>query len=170
MEFIQKMKKREFIEMGLKTLAALLLAFIAIILMEGMIYGLQLNAYKTYATTANFDSDDTIAYCMKEKTHPTTGEDLYFVLCYNEGDEFEWTAAKSDLRTREQCLELYAKEVVFRAPNAFEFSITSATHYIVMGVFVAAVAGFFVYRFIRLAKEYKHIEENYKKNGTIEFN
>ena len=51
MEFINKMKKREFIEMGLKTLAAVFAAFLAIILMEGMIYGIQLNALKTKSIT-----------------------------------------------------------------------------------------------------------------------
>ena len=39
MDFIKKMKKREFIEMSLKTVAAVLSAFIAVILMEGMILG-----------------------------------------------------------------------------------------------------------------------------------
>ena len=43
MEFIKQMKKREFIEMSLKALACLLGAFIAFILMEGMIYGIKLN-------------------------------------------------------------------------------------------------------------------------------
>ena len=47
MEFISKMKKREFIEMGLKALASLLAAFLAIILMEGMIYSIYLNDLKT---------------------------------------------------------------------------------------------------------------------------
>ena len=40
MEFIKTMKKREFIEMTLKTIAAICACFIAIILMEGMIYGI----------------------------------------------------------------------------------------------------------------------------------
>ena len=52
MEFIKRMKKREFIEMGLKTLAAILAAFLAIILMEGMIYSIELNALKTKSKAA----------------------------------------------------------------------------------------------------------------------
>ena len=77
MEFINKMKKREYIEMGLKTLAAILAAFLAIILMEGMIYGIQLNALKTKSTTASAASGSTIAYCIHS---PEKGnDDRYFV-------------------------------------------------------------------------------------------
>ena len=61
------------------------------------------------------------------------------------------------------------KEVKFNAPNAFMFSITP-THYVVMVIFVLGVAGFFTYKFISLAKEYKKIEENFRKTGTIEIN
>ena len=97
----------------------------------------------------------------------------YFVLYYNENaegeDSYEWSANKNDLKTKEECEALSVKEVVYRAPNAFEFSITG-THYIIISIFVAVVAGYFVYRFVRLTKEYKHIEDNFKKTGTIEFN
>ena len=56
---------------------------------------------------------------------------------------------------------------MMRAPTAFEFTITGV-HYVVMAVFVLAVGGFFTYKFILLSKEYKKIEENYKKTGSIE--
>ena len=58
-------------------------------------------------------------------------------------------------------------EVVYGAPNAFEFSITPV-HFIVMTVFMLAVGGFFTYKFIALSKEYKKIEDNFKKTGAIE--
>ena len=45
MEFIKKMKKREFIEMGLKTLIAFFACFIAIVLMCGMIYSIGIKSY-----------------------------------------------------------------------------------------------------------------------------
>ena len=61
MEFIKQMKKREFIEMGLKTLAAVMAAFLAIILMEGMIYGIKLNAFETKGSTSISNSGTTVA-------------------------------------------------------------------------------------------------------------
>ena len=165
MEFIKTMKKREFIEMGLKTLAAILAAFLAIILMEGMIYGVELNALKTKGKTLLTVSNQTILYCIEES------EDQYFLLAFNPENENQWSA-KSDenLKTREECEAMVGntvKEVRFRAPTAFEFSI-NGVHYAIMAVFVAAVAGFFVYKFVALSKEYKRIEENFKKTGTIE--
>lgn len=161
MEFIQKMKKREFIEMGLKTLAALLACFVAIILMEGMIYGITLNSYMKNGSNAKFQDSQTIAYCIE------VDEDQYFVLAYNEEDGDPWSAAASDLKTKAECEALTVKEVVYHAPNSFRFTIT-AGHYVVMAIVVAAVVGFFVYRFIALAKEYNRIEDNFNKTGEIE--
>ena len=86
---VNKMKKIEYIEMGLKTLAALLAAFLAIVLMEGMIYGIQLNALKTSGTSNSASSGSTIAYCIEED------DDKYFVLYYNKGSEKEWSALKN---------------------------------------------------------------------------
>ncbi len=166
MEFIKKMKKREFIEMGLKTLAAIMAAFLAIILMEGMIYGIELNALKTAGKGHVTFSNSTIAYCIKED------DDKYFVVYYNpENTEKQWSATKDNFKTKEECLAMEGstvKEVVMHAPNAFVFSITPI-HYVVMAVFVSAVAGFFVYKFVALTKEYQKIEDQFKKNGTIEF-
>ena len=165
MDFIKKMKKREFIEMGLKTLAALLAAFLVIILMEGMIYSIQLHALEKSDTSTTYPST-TIAYCIEKE------DNKYFVLYFNEDtfDEgnYEWSA-NSTLKTEEECKALKVKEVVWGAPSAFKFSITG-THYVVIAVFVAIVAGFYTYRFIRLVKEYNRIEDNFRKNGTIEFN
>ncbi len=160
MEFVERMKKREFIEMALKTAIAVFASLIAITLMEGMIYGIQLKALRN--SSASMVTEQTVAYCIKE-------DDKYFVVYSNENSQ--WTASK-DLLTKEQCEALKVgsvpvKEVIYRAPNAFEFSITPV-HYVVMTVFVLVVIGYFVYRFIALGKEYKKIEENYKKTGTIE--
>ena len=166
MEFIKRMKKREFIEMSLKALAALLALFLAVILMEGMIYGIQLNALKTKATNSTAISNSTIAYCIPEE------DDKYFVVYYNadeDKDTYDWSAVKNEYKTKDECEALSVKEVVFRAPNAFEFSITGI-HFVIIAVVTVALAGFFAYRFVRLAKEYKRIEENFVKNGTIEIN
>ena len=169
MDFIKTMKKREFIEMGLKTLAAILAAFLAIILMEGMIYAIELNALKTKGTTSSANSGSTIAYCIQESIN----KDAYYIVYYTaENDpKYQWSSIGTDIKTKEECLKMVTdqkvKEVVFHAPNAFDFSITS-THYIVMTVFVLAVAGFFVYKFFNIAKGYKQTEEQFLKTGTIE--
>lgn len=166
MEFIKQMKKREFIEMGLKTAAAILAAFLAIILMEGMIYGINLNALKTKGSGYVAQDGSTIAYCIKEK------EDKYFVIYHNpENKDGEWTASKDTYLTKAECEAMegtIVKEVKFNAPNAFKFTITPI-HYVVMAVFVLGVAGFFTYKFIALNKEYTKIEDTFKKTGTIEF-
>ena len=66
MEFIKRMRKREFVEMTLKTISAILAAFLAIILMEGMIYSIELNAIRNHSNVAVFYSDRTIVYCIEE--------------------------------------------------------------------------------------------------------
>ena len=164
MEFIKQMKKREFIEMSLKTLIALLAAFMVIILMEGMIYGITLNAYKTKAKSGYSTSESTIAYCIEVE------DDEYFLLYHDtnkKNQDGEWTADPVR-RSKKYCEEkLIAKEIVFHAPNAFEFTI-NGIHYVVMAMFVSAVVGFFVYKFIALSKSYKKIEDEFEKTGTIE--
>ena len=168
MDFIKRMKKREFLEMGLKALAAVLAAFLAIILMEGMIYGINLHALKTQGGNYTANTSSTIAYCIEQE------DDKYLVLFYNEdvdnAGNREWSAA-SDLISREDCTakKLSVKDVKFKAPNAFEFSI-EGFHFVIMGVFVGLVIGLFVYRFIRLGKAYKKIEEEFNATGTIAFN
>lgn len=165
MEFIKQMKKREFIEMGLKALAAVMAAFLAIILMEGMIYGIKLNAFETKGSTSISNSGTTTAYCIEK------GEDKYFVLYYDcdktTGVE-TWSATKGTYKTKAECEKLVANKIIFGAPSAFTFTITPV-HYVVMSVFMAAVAGFFVYKFVALSNTYKKIEDNFEKNGTIEF-
>ncbi len=173
MDFIKRMKKREFIEMGLKTLATVLAGFLAIILMEGMIYSIKLHALTTKGSSEMMLNDKetgTIAYCIKQ------GEDKYFVLCYNEGQtkngaSSDWSSIANKYRTKAECEALEGtsvRKVVFDAPNAFTLSITSPVHYVVMTVFMAGIAGFYVYKFIRLGQSYKKIEEEFNKTGTIE--
>lgn len=167
MEFVQRMKKREFIEMTLKTIAAILGAFIVIILMEGMIYSVTLNAYMKKSTQSTSQTGSTVAYCIKQE------EDKYFVLYYNkdatnQGAKSDWSSNAGKYYTKAECENLTVKKIIWRAPTAFEFTITPV-HYGVMVVFVLIVAGFYVYRFVRLGKSYDKIETEYKTNGTIEF-
>ncbi len=174
MDFIKNMKKREFIEMSLKCFASLLAAFLAIILMEGMIYGIMLNG--VYSTTSStFNSSSTIVYAVK------TSDDQYDLIYKNLHEVWEDTNDDGVTELVDSYYKWSVKENVpsseventtfykfyDRAPNAFELSITSM-HYVVMVIFVVAVVGFFVYRFIMLAKSYKDLENEYNKTGTIE--
>lgn len=175
MDFIKNMKKREFIEMSLKCLASVFAAFLAIILMEGMIYGIMLNG--VYAKdNSSFNSGSTIVYAVK--TSRNSYDLIYknlteeWVDTNNDGqsdtkvDSYYSWSVKENVSSEEVENGTYYK-LYNRAPNAFELSITPM-HYVVMGVFVAAIGGLFVYRFIRLAKSYKDLEEEYRKTGTIE--
>lgn len=169
MDFIKKMKKREFIEMSLKTVAAVLSAFIAVILMEGMIYGIYLNYYKTKSTTSVTQAQSTVAYCIKES------DDKYFVLYYNDSlpkQRDRWSATSNSTKTKAQCEELLneenpqVKEIIWKAPSASKLSM-SPVHYVVITIFIAGVAGYFVYKFVKLKKLYDSIEKEYKETGTI---
>ena len=143
-------------------------AFVAVILMEGMIYGIQLNAYTTKGSTASYVAGQFDAYCIEK------GEDSYIVLYHNVGDAFsgentEWFCVSNSRFTKQQCedLKTEARNVYFNAPNAFEFSITPV-HFVVIILFVGVVVGYFVYRFVKLNKEYKKVEKTYEETGTIE--
>ena len=127
MEFIKQMKKREFIEMGLKAFAAFLAAFLAIILMEGMIYGIQLNSLKTKGTSSLTYSASTIAYCIEQENNE------YFIIYYNKDSSFkEWSANRSQTKTLEQIQSAEfrnsVKEIVMRAPTAFELFSSNHTN------------------------------------------
>ncbi|MBE7076330.1 MAG: hypothetical protein E7374_00345 [Clostridiales bacterium] len=167
MEFIQKMKKREFFEMTLKALAGFIAGFIAIILMEAMIYGIQLNSLKKNGTMSVSQDNITKIYCVEES------KGKYYAFFYNEdakknGASSDWSCKGETLYTKEQ-LNKYKErniEVIYHAPSAFDFSITK-THYVAMTLFISGIAGIFTYQFINLHKEYKKIEEHYKKTGEI---
>jgi len=171
MDFINKMKKREFIELGLKALTAFMFAFIAIILMEGMIYSITLNAYMKNSSNANTNSTSTVAYCIEDGKNEE-GETIFFILYQDETNAVEWSATKTSPKHTENYIKnnienKLVKEVVWHAPSAFEFTI-KPSHYLIMGVFIAGVAGFFVYRFIKLNSSYNDVIKTYKETGTIE--
>ena len=161
MEFINRMKKREFIEMTLKTLAAVLAAFVAIILMEAMIFGIQMNAYLTNGSGTSHVSGQYDAYCIEQK------EDDYLILFHDEQAGWSCSATTHYKKADCEALKTDARNVYYRTPNAFEFSITPV-HYVVMVLFVAVVGGYFVYRFVKLSKSYKQIKQQYNTTGTIE--
>ncbi len=169
MEFIKKMKKREFIEMGLKTLIAFFACFIAVVLMCGMIYSIGIKSYMKYGKGSISTSTETTAYCIKVK------EDQYFVLYYNPNSEGSKLTANaitdSNLKTKQQCEELTSvKNTVFGAPKASIIldEFVEGWHIAIVAVIVAGVMGYFVYRFIKLANDYKKVEDKFEKTGVIE--
>ncbi len=172
MEFIKKMKKREFIEMSLKTLIAVCACFIAVILMCGMIYSIGVKSFMKYGPNSVMTAGETVAYCIEVE------DDKYFVLFYNPSAKQNDKNApalsanqisETSLRTKQECEELAVKEVIFKAPPASivldEF--VEGWHIAIVAVVVAGILGYFVYRFIKLAKDYGQVEKEFEKTGTI---
>ena len=159
MEFIKKMKKREFIEMGLKTIASFFGILLAFLLLEGMIYGIKLSVLEDFKGNTSAVQSSTTAYLIEED------EENYFVIFHRE-DVDHWSAA---VKPKDSCTakDLTVKEVKEGAPSAVTFSV-EGWHFIVLGVLVAGVGGFFAYRFVKLNSAYVKIEKQYLKDGTIE--
>ena len=150
---------------------SLMFAFIAIILMEGMIYSITLNAYMKNSSSANTNSTSTVAYCIEDGVNDK-GETVFFILYQDETNAVEWSATKTSKTHTETYIKnnienKTVKEVVWHAPSAFEFTINS-THYAIIAVFIVGVAGFFVYRYFKLNNSYKDVIKTYKETGTIE--
>lgn len=171
MEFIKRLKKREFIEETIKMIICILTAVILICLMEGMITKVKLNIIMKQSRSVTKLNDTTIAYCIKED------EDKYSVVYHTEGLPYEWSCIPNTYKTEQECKNMQSlvidgvrvgevKEVKFRAPNALDLAITP-NHYIIMSVLIAGVIILFVYRYISLSKCYKQIEKEYLETGKI---
>lgn len=162
MDFIKRMRKREFIEMTLKAIASILAVFAFVILLECMIYGIKLKAVSENMNGTKH-STKTIAYCIKQ-------DDNYLVLYHYKDEEAGINSWISDTRSADELTEqeLSVYKIVDRAPTAFEFETIEGWHFAVMAVLVVSVSGFFTYKFVRLGKSYKKIEEQFLKDGTIE--
>lgn len=168
MEFLKKMKSREMIEMSLKTIAAVVAGLILIILMEGMIFGVYMNHIEKTRDSgkSSFGVQTSVMYCEKQSNG------LYTVYI-NDTNNGSWQIRYDDV-TKESILEdinSYTtnhgyKDVVWRAPNAFDVSI-KGVHYVVMALFIVAILGFYGWRFYRINKEYKGFEKKLKKTGNI---
>ncbi|MBQ7798797.1 MAG: hypothetical protein IJ371_06720 [Clostridia bacterium] len=153
MEYLKQLRRREMIEMSLKTIAAVLVGLVLIILMEGMIFGIYMNKIKENNETFNAKAD-CVVYCDK------IGEDEYEVYVHNTVSG-SWSI-KPLTQTKEQIEEGKYGDVVYRAPNAFDVSI-KGSHYIVMAIFIAGILGFFAWRFVKLNKEYTKLETKHQK-------
>lgn len=157
MEFLKKMKSRETIEMVLKTISALVLGLILIILMEGMIFGIYMKKINENDTT-QYTVSQCIAYCEE------VGEDKYKV--YLENTETGSFSVKITQDSREKIESDGYIDVIWRAPNVFEVSI-NYVHYIVMGVFLAIILAIYIWRFYKLYQEYKVFERKFIRTGKI---
>lgn len=157
MEFLNKMKSRERIEMILKTISVVIIGLMLIILMEGMIYSIYMNKINEN-TKGSYTVSECVAYCEE------VGEDKYKVILHDTETGLWLTlktnSSKQDIEDRE-----YGK-VVWSAPTPFDVSITPI-HYVVMGVFILAIIGFYGWKFYKLDREYKKFEKRYKKTGKI---
>ena len=160
MEFLKRMKSREMIEMGLKTIVGVLLGLIIIILMEGMIYTIYMK--KIVATAESQQTiliEQTIAYCEEIDT------DEYRVYLFNDSENGGWQLSKTNMSKSEIEGKGY-KSVVWHKPNAFDVSI-KPIHFAVMGGFIVAILGVYGWRFYKMDKEYKSMERKYKKTGKM---
>ena len=157
MDFIKRMKKREFIEMGLKTLAAILAGFIAIILMEGMIYSIYMNKINNNKAS-QYVVSDCIAYCKK------IDSDEYKVYLHNINQN-SWVI-KTINSSESEIKEAGYKDVKWHTPTVFDVAITNS-HYIVMAIFIVGIGGVYAWRFYKINTEYSKMEKKFKKTGKI---
>ncbi|MBO5910477.1 MAG: hypothetical protein J6Q15_03100 [Clostridia bacterium] len=157
MEFLTKMKSRERIEMALKTISMVIVGLILIILMEGMIFGIYMNKINDN-TTGTYTNSACVAYCEE------MSEGKYKVYLHNT-ESGAWMVIASEKTEAEIDSKGY-KNIVWNAPTPFDVSI-NYIHYIVMGVFIAGILGFYGWRFFKLDRDYKKFEKKYNKTGKI---
>ena len=159
MEFLKKMRSREMIEMSLKAVMLVVIGIVLIFLMEGMIYGIYMKEISKNKSSQHTISD-SVAYCELAE------DGKYTVYLHNETSAKDKWFVETLTKTKAEIESADYKEVIWRAPNPFEVSITG-THYIVMTVFITGLLGFYGWRFYKLNKEYKGFEKKYKKTGKI---
>ena len=159
MDFLHKMKSREILEMSLKTIMAFLICIILIILMEGMIYGIYMNKIENNKSNTTYIIEESVAYCEEIEE----GEYQVY-LCTNE-EQGVWHMS-TILASKDEIESKGYKNVIWNKPTAFDVSITPV-HYVIMGVFIVVVLGFYGWRFYKLNKEYIGFEKKLKKTGSI---
>ena len=157
MKFLKKMKSREMVEMSLKTILAVLIGIILIILMEGMIYKIYMDKIEKN-TASSYTVDQCVAYCEE------VGVDEYKVYLHDTSAG-SWQIRMIN-QSKQDIIDAKYQQVVFRTPNAFDVSITK-THFFVMAGFIVAILGFYGWRFYRLHLDYVGFEKKFKKTGKV---
>lgn len=161
MEFLKKMRSRDMIEMGIKTVMSIILGLILIILMEGMIYHIHMNKIEETLSgkgTQSSDPANSIAYCEQIDT------DKYRIYEYHTGSD-GWQIANIDLSKDEIHLKRY-KDVVWRKPNAFDVSITPI-HYVVMAGFIVAILAVNGFGYYKIQSDYRKYVKKFNRTGNI---
>ena len=260
MDFIKKMRRREYIEMALKTVIGLLIGVIVIFFMEAMIYNIHMksinentqtkgdpskavyyvvkesadkydiyvenflldgatnkyvtswmryrkdinkadldaltkkagvlynfnaNLYKVEVDMPNTDSDEIYASVSNKSAYAQIVEkenedenvnyfeNATFTVSFRESAESEYVESNHKDLSYDEFIALgtapgaIAKnKIVNHTPNAFDIYL-NGTHYAVMALFLAIIAGVYVWRFILVNKEYSKIEKRYKKTGKV---
>lgn len=174
MEFLKHMKKREYIEMGLKTAIGVLLGIIVIFFMEAMICNIYMDAIKDHPGSYPSTPEDSVFYVVKNdnKTY-----DIY--LNYDPDGVDSWvlhhddySQSSYDALWEEGVGELWKADnskngaVLNRKPNCFDIYM-NGVHYAVMVVFILAIGGVYAWRFTLIAKEYKKLERKFNKTGKV---
>lgn len=90
MEFLNRMKKREYVEMGLKTAIGILLGIIVVFLMEAMIYNIYIDAIKS--TTKYSGKPEAAVYYVVENDNST-----YDVYLHYDDENSNWALNYNDL-------------------------------------------------------------------------
>lgn len=90
MEFLKRMKKREFIEMGLKTAIGILLGIIIVFLMEAMIYNIYIDAINS-ATKYSGKPENAVYYVVEN------GNNTYDIYLHYDDENSNWALNYNDL-------------------------------------------------------------------------
>lgn len=157
MEFLNKMKKRDTLELVLKTIAVFIVTIMAILLMEAMIHGIYIKKIKDNVSGTTIPSQQTI-YCEEI-------EDGQYQIYVHDPENETWHLL-TGTRSKQWVETAGFKEVHFRQPNAFDVSITWV-HYVVIGLVLVAVLAFYGYRFYILYKDYQKFEARLRKTGKL---
>lgn len=174
MEFLRKLKKREFIEMALKTIIAVLAGIIIIFLMEGMIFNIHMDTIHKNGSTASFEVDRVVYYEQQKNGLYTVylrqpGADngkyswFYFT---NQTDPHNTYIECDNPATAVAAGKAQVKKMINHLPTAFDVSITGG-HYACWIVFELLIGGFYTWRFFMINKEYNAYEKKLLKTGKI---
>jgi len=180
MEFLNKIKRSEIIQMVLKGVIGVLLGIIVVFFMEAMIYNIYFNALEKSSSITTGADHKTVLYVDE------VAENEYQVYMFANGKarlNITPKFATSDMLnkdknyTEEGLAKLYVLleqdtsipdfKVYKRQPNCFDLGSINGVHYAVIVVFLLGIAGVFAWRISLILKEYKKLEKKFKKTGKI---
>ncbi len=157
--FLKRMRRRECVEMVLKTLTALFVGVIVAIAMEYMIYGIYLRNIPVVSSNTLISSSEYVLYCDE---NPKT--DTYTIFINDEMDN--WFVYKTNVTEQEldENYRFFSKE--FRRPSMSELYLDT-DHYIVIGAFLGIILIVYVGLFIAMLSAYKRLMRRYALTGRM---